>query len=88
MDHEVSRRARSDPDRPHRVSGHLVGYRLTHANSDDPWIGPLTSVKLLVAWTMYGLFVALGLIDEIGMSEPTAELARETSIWDLKDILG
>ena len=65
-----------------------VGYRLTHANSDDPWIGPLTSVKLLVAWTMYGLFVALGLIDEIGMSEPTAELARETSIWDLKDILG
>ena len=60
---------------------------MAHADADDPWIGPLTSVKLLVAWTMYGLFRVLGLIDEIGMSPPTTELARETSIWDLKDIL-
>ncbi len=56
-------------------------------SEDERWIGPVTSAKFLMAWTMYLVFVALGLKGEISHGSPSLETIRSTSFFAMKDIL-
>ena len=54
--------------------------------SSDIWVGPLTNVKWAMGWVYFILGSGMGLRSEMNLRRPDVGMAKESSIFDLKDI--